>query len=68
MKKAVDICHTDGYVKAMVMQNPSRYIMYDEGLVPLLRQLKESRKKVFLLTNSLWDYTNKVMDYLVHGG
>lgn len=68
VKKAVDICHTDGYVKAMVMQNPSRYIMYDEGLVPLLRQLKESRKKVFLLTNSLWDYTNKVMDYLVHGG
>ncbi len=30
----------------------------------MLQQFKESGKKVFLLTNSLWDYTQVVMNYL----
>lgn len=33
----------------------------------MLKQLKNSGKKIFLLTNSMWEYTNVVMDYLVHG-
>lgn len=50
------------------MANPEKYIIYDELLVPMLVQLKKSGKKVFLLTNSLYEYTNRVMDYLVHAG
>lgn len=30
--------------------------------------LSTSPLQVFLLTNSLWDYTTVVMDYLVHAG
>ena len=33
----------------------------------MLRALRASGKKVFLLTNSLWDFTNVVMNYLVDG-
>ena len=48
-------------------EHPERYIHVDEALVPMLRALRESGKKTFLLTNSLWDFTNVVMNYLVHG-
>jgi hypothetical protein len=37
-------------------------------MVPMLQRLKQSGKKVFLLTNSMWEYTTVVMDYLVHEG
>ena len=33
----------------------------------MLKALRASGKKVFLLTNSLWDFTNVVMNYLVDG-
>ncbi len=30
----------------------------------MLEQFRRAGKKVFLLTNSLWDYTNVVMNFL----
>lgn len=47
--------------------DPGKYIHRDDALVPMLRALRASGKKVFLLTNSLWDFTNVVMNYLVEG-
>jgi FMN phosphatase YigB (HAD superfamily) len=67
MRHAVDLCHRDGVIKDAVAANPSDYIKYDEKLVPMLKRFKDGGKKVFLLTNSLWDYTHTVMEYLVHG-
>lgn len=37
----------------------------DKQLVPMLQMYKKSGRKVFLATNSLWDYTNVVMNFLV---
>lgn len=34
---------------------------------PLMRPLTPEHFQVFLLTNSMWEYTNRVMDFLVHG-
>ena len=68
IRKAVDVCHIDGVIKDTVQEDPSRYIIYDEDMVPMLQRLKNAGKKVFLLTNSMFEYTDKVMDYLVHGG
>lgn len=31
VRKAVDICHTDGYIKTMVMKNPSKSA-YEQSL------------------------------------
>lgn len=47
--------------------DPGKYIHRDDALVPMLQSLRASGKKVFLLTNSLWDFTNVVMNYLVEG-
>ena len=68
IRKAVDVCHIDGVIKDTVQTDPSRYIIYDPDTVPMLRRLKNAGKKVFLLTNSMFEYTDKVMDFLVHGG
>lgn len=67
IRNAVDLCHRDGTIKDTVVQDPGKYIIFDEGTVPMLKQLRQAGKKVFLLTNSLFDYTAIVMDYLVHG-
>lgn len=67
VRRCVDICHRDGVIKDTVRNNPSKYIIYDEGIVPMLQRLKSAGKKVFLLTNSMWEYTTVVMDYLVRG-
>jgi len=68
VRQSIDLCHRDGVIKDAVMKNPEKYILYDDGIVPMLQQLRKAGKKVFLLTNSLYDYTNVVMNYLVHGG
>ena len=39
----------------------------DDRLLTVLGMLRESGKKVFLATNSLWDYTHVVMNFLLAG-
>jgi hypothetical protein len=41
------------------------WCLQDPHLVPMLQMYKASGRKVFLATNSLWDYTNVVMNYLI---
>ncbi|XP_071702437.1 uncharacterized protein [Rutidosis leptorrhynchoides] len=64
VRAAVDLCHRDGTLKQMVADNPKLYINEDNSLVPMLQMLKTSGLAVFLVTNSLWDYTNVVMNFL----
>lgn len=39
----------------------------DEQLRPLLEMYRQAGRKVFIATNSLWDYTNVVMNFLIDG-
>lgn len=64
IRRSVDLCHKDGVIKETVARNPSQYILPDPRLVPMLTRIKDAGKKVFLLTNSLWGYTEVVMSYL----
>lgn len=41
-----------------------RYIFMDEQIVPMLEMIRRSGRSTFLVTNSLWDYTHVVMNYL----
>ena len=67
VRAAVDMCHRDGSLKRVVAADPGEYIYPDPALVPLLDLLRCSGRKVFLVTNSLWDYTHVVMNYLCEG-
>ncbi|KAJ6874250.1 5'-nucleotidase domain-containing protein 4 isoform X1 [Populus alba x Populus x berolinensis] len=64
VRSAVDMCHRDGTLKQMVAKDPKKYINEDKSIVPLLKMLRDSRRATFLVTNSLWDYTNIVMNFL----
>ena len=67
VRECVDLCHRDGVIKDEVARDPSKYVVLDKGLVPMLQRYRESGVKLFLLTNSLWEYTSTVMNYLYHG-
>lgn len=66
VRAAVDLCHRDGVIKDEVALNPEKYIVLDDGLVPMLQKFRDDGVKVFLLTNSLWEYTSVAMNYLYH--
>ncbi|ONM09856.1 Cytosolic purine 5-nucleotidase [Zea mays] len=64
VRSAVDLCHRDGTLKRMVAKDPARYINEDLAIVPMLEMIRKSGRSTFLVTNSLWDYTDVVMNYL----
>ena len=67
VRAAVDLCHRDGSLKQTVAADPGRYMHEDPRLAPMLESLRVSGRKVFLATNSLWDYTHVVMNFLLCG-
>eukprot|EP00612_Vaucheria_litorea_P007260 CAMPEP_0171480788 /NCGR_PEP_ID=MMETSP0946-20130122/6305_1 /TAXON_ID=109269 /ORGANISM="Vaucheria litorea, Strain CCMP2940" /LENGTH=377 /DNA_ID=CAMNT_0012012129 /DNA_START=244 /DNA_END=1377 /DNA_ORIENTATION=- len=68
MRYCVNMCHNDGVIKDRVAEEPEKFIMPDHEILPMLRRLKSEGKKTFLLTNSLWDYTSVVMNFLYKEG
>jgi HAD superfamily 5'-nucleotidase-like hydrolase len=62
---AIDLCHRDGSIKLKVAQTPDKFIQRDPKLRETLLRLRQSGRKVFVVTNSLWDYTHVVMNYIL---
>lgn len=64
MRNAVDYVHLQGDLKNRTIENLEKYVKKDERLPMFLTRLKECGAKTFLLTNSDYTYTDKVMSYL----
>ncbi|MBX5482061.1 MAG: HAD-IG family 5'-nucleotidase [Myxococcaceae bacterium] len=67
IREAIDTVHRDGSLKREIRKDLGHYIFKDPELGPALHKLRSAGKKLFVLTNSLWDYTNAVMRYLLDG-
>ncbi len=67
IRESIDTVHRDGSLKAEVRKDLSRYVVKDPELGPALHKLRSGGKKLFLLTNSLWDYTDAVMSFVLDG-
>jgi HAD superfamily 5'-nucleotidase-like hydrolase len=67
IRDAIDTVHRDNSLKREVRKDLGRYIFQDPELGPALHKLRSGGKKLFLLTNSAWDYTDAVMRYLLDG-
>jgi HAD superfamily 5'-nucleotidase-like hydrolase len=67
IRDAIDTVHRDNSLKAEVRKDLGRYIFQDPELGPALHKLRSGGKRLFLLTNSAWDYTDAVMRYLLDG-
>ncbi|MEM7262245.1 MAG: HAD-IG family 5'-nucleotidase, partial [Planctomycetota bacterium] len=57
-----DRVHRDGSLKEVIVANPLDYVEPDPHTVAMLRALREGGKKLFLLTNSEWEYTRAMMN------
>ena len=67
IRECIDLAHRDGSIKTLMAADMPTYIERDPGLAEALHRLRSSGKRLFLLTNSRWDYTDPVMGYLLDG-
>jgi len=67
IREAIDTVHRDNSLKREVRKDLGRYVFQDPELGPALHKLRSGGKRLFLLTNSAWDYTDAVMKYLLDG-
>ena len=67
IRTAIDEAHRDDTLKSVIKSKLPDYIVKDPMLAETLHKLRSAGKKLFVLTNSLWDYTDAVMSYLLDG-
>ncbi|MCA9650172.1 MAG: HAD-IG family 5'-nucleotidase, partial [Myxococcales bacterium] len=67
VRQCIDESHRDGSIKDLIGQDPGRYIERDPDLGDTLHKLRSAGKKLFLLTNSFFPYTDTVLRYLLSG-
>jgi 5'-nucleotidase len=63
---AMDFVHGCGDLKRITMENLDHYVVKDERLPLLLDRMHENNRKVFLLTNSGYEYTDTIMGFLLN--
>lgn len=67
IRQSIDEAHRDETIKSIIKSQLSEYIDYDPELAPTLHRFRSAGKRLFLLTNSGYDYTCHVMSYLLDG-
>jgi 5'-nucleotidase len=67
IRECIDEAHRDGTILDEVATNLPHFVHRDPSLAPTLHKLRSAGKKLFLLTNSRWAYTEKMMTYLLGG-
>jgi 5'-nucleotidase len=67
IRECIDLAHRDGSIKALVAADLPQFIERDPALAEALHRFRSSGKRLFLLTNSDWAYTDPVMTYLLGG-
>jgi 5'-nucleotidase len=65
IRESIDEAHRDGTILETVTADFPRFVRRDNELALTLHKLRSSGKKLFLLTNSRWSYTDKMMTYLI---
>ncbi len=64
---AIDTTHRNGEMKAEILQHRDFFIPQRPQLALALDRLKRAGKKLFLLTNSEWTFTDGVLGHLFNG-
>lgn len=65
IRESIDEAHRDGSIKDDVSANLPAYVERDPQLAHTLHKLRSAGKKLFVLTNSGWEYTQHLMSYLL---
>lgn len=64
LRTFIDLSHRDGSIKTKVLAEPDKYFVKDKFRSDVLVHLINGDKRIFLLTNSHYDYSNEAMSYL----
>lgn len=64
--EALDISHRDGSLKGMVKKNVKKYIVQDATSVEALERFKKHGKKLWVITNSDYEYSKLLLDYSIN--
>jgi HAD superfamily 5'-nucleotidase-like hydrolase len=67
IRECIDVAHRDGASVDVIQKNLGRFVKKDPDLAATLHKLRSAGKKLFLLTNSRWGYTDAMMNYLLEG-
>jgi HAD superfamily 5'-nucleotidase-like hydrolase len=67
IRETIDLVHRDGALKSRVLADLPGFLALDPELPLALHKFRSSGKRLFLLTNSLWDYSDQVMGFLLSG-
>lgn len=64
VRSAVDYVHIHGDLKSKTIENLDLYLKKDKRLPTFLSRITESGAKLFILTNSDYNFTDRIMNYL----
>ncbi len=65
VRSQIDETHMEGTLKAEIMANPGPFVDLDEDMPLALMDLKHAGKKLVLITNSEWPYTQAMLAYTI---
>ncbi|MGE3610763.1 MAG: HAD-IG family 5'-nucleotidase [Bacteriovoracaceae bacterium] len=63
--EALDVSHRDGSLKNQVKKNVKKFIVPDQGCVSSLERFKKHGKKLWVITNSDYEYSKLLLDYAI---
>jgi HAD superfamily 5'-nucleotidase-like hydrolase len=63
VRSAVDAQHMEGHLKAEIASAPERYVVPDPEAALALLDQKAAGKRLLLITNSEWTFTEKMMTH-----
>ena len=64
--EALDVSHRDGSLKDQVRKNVKKFIVQDAGIVGALEKFKKHGKKLWVITNSDYEYSKLLLDYSIN--
>lgn len=63
--KSVDMAHRDGSLKSQVVKDLDKYVIKDAEAVRALERFKRYGKKLWIITNSDYNYTRALLDHTI---
>ncbi|OFZ82347.1 MAG: HAD family hydrolase [Bdellovibrionales bacterium RIFOXYD1_FULL_53_11] len=63
VRVAIDTAHMEGRLKEEIINDKKKFVVLDEEAPLALLDQKHAGKKLLLITNSEWSYTNEIMSY-----
>jgi HAD superfamily 5'-nucleotidase-like hydrolase len=64
--EGLDTSHRDGSLKGQVKKNVKKFIVPDQDIVSALERFKKHGKKLWVITNSDYEYSKLLLDYSIN--